>query len=289
MGRFSGYLRLMRPVNCLMMGFAVIVGAALANQDFAGVSFSNLVYGFVTGFALAAASMSINDYHDREIDAVNEPDRPIPSGLIKPEEALVFASILTAIGFIAAFLTNTANTFCSLCFLTALTSWMISVAYVTAGKRTGLLGNFLVSTCVAIPFVYGSIAVTNTVELNVLLFASMAFLSNTGREITKGIVDVQGDKIRNVQTLAVHYGERTAAVAATLFYVSAVLLSPLPWFLNLVSIWFLPLVAVTDFGLAAASFMLLNDYSRENARRVKQRVLACFLVGLIAFVVGSLG
>jgi len=289
MGRFSGYLRLMRPVNCLMMGFAVIVGAALANQDFADLSFSNVVYGFVTGFALAAASMIINDYYDREIDAVNEPDRPIPSGLIKPEEALVFASILTAIGFTAAFLTNTANTFCSLCFLTALTSWIISVVYVTAGKRTGLLGNFLVSTCVAIPFVYGSIVVTSTVELNVLLFASMAFLSNTGREITKGIVDVQGDKIRNVQTLAVHYGERTAAVAATLFYVSAVLLSPLPWFLGLVSIWFLPLVALTDFGLAASSFMLLNDYSRENARRVKQQVLACFLVGLIAFVVGSLG
>ena len=289
MGKLSGYLRLMRPVNCLMIGFAVIVGAALANQDFADASFSNLVYGFVTGFALAAASMSINDYYDREIDAVNEPDRPIPSGLIKPEEALVFASILTAIGFTAAFLTNTASTFCSLCFLTALTSWIISVAYVTAGKRTGLLGNFLVSTCVAIPFVYGSIAVTNTVELNVLLFASMAFLSNTGREITKGIVDVQGDKIRNVQTLAVHYGERTAAVAATLFYVSAVLLSPLPWFLGLVSIWFLPLVAVTDFGLAASSFMLLNDYSRENARRVKKQVLACFLVGLIAFVVGNLG
>jgi len=289
MGRFSGYLRLMRPVNCLMMGFAVIVGAALANQDFADVPFSNLVYGFVTGFTLAAASMSINDYYDREIDAVNEPNRPIPSGLIKPEEALLFASILTVIGFLAAFLTNTANTICFLCFLTALASWMISVVYVTAGKRTGLLGNFLVSTCVAIPFVYGSIVVTNTVELNVVLFASMAFLSNTGREITKGIVDVQGDKIRNIQTLAVHYGERTAAVAATVFYVSAVLLSPLPWFLGLVSIWFLPLVAVTDFGLAASSFMLLNDYSRENARRVKQQVLACFLVGLIAFVVGSLG
>jgi geranylgeranylglycerol-phosphate geranylgeranyltransferase len=289
MSKPGGYLRLMRPVNCLMMGIAVIVGAALANQDFADVSFSNLVYGFVTGFTLAAASMSINDYYDREIDAVNEPDRPIPSGLIKPEEALVFASVLTAIGFIAAFLINTANPICSVCFLTALTSWVISVAYVTAGKRTGLLGNFLVSICVAVPFVYGSIAVTNTVELNVLLFASMAFLSNTGREITKGIVDVQGDKIRNVQTLAVHYGERTAAVAATLFYFSAVLLSPLPWFLDLVSIWFLPLVLVTDFGLAASSFMLLNDYSRENARRVKQQVLACFLVGLIAFVVGNLG
>lgn len=34
MGKLGGYLRLMRPVNCLMMGFAVVVGAALASRMF---------------------------------------------------------------------------------------------------------------------------------------------------------------------------------------------------------------------------------------------------------------
>jgi len=285
MSKPGGYLRLMRPVNCLMMGIAVIVGAALANQGFADVPFSSLVYGFITGFVLTAASMTINDYYDREIDAINEPSRPIPSGLIKPEEALVFASVLTAIGFIVAFLTNFPN---AVCFVTAVLSWMVSVTYVTAGKRTGLLGNFLVSICVAIPFIYGSLAV-NAINSNVLIFASIAFLSNTGREVTKGIVDVQGDRMKNVKTLAVRYGEKTAAIAATIFFLLAVMLSPLPWLLNLVSIWFVPLVAITDIGLIASSTTLLKDYSRENARRVKKQVLPCFLIGLIAFAVGSLG
>jgi len=287
MGKAVGYLRLMRPVNCLMMGFAVIVGAVISKQSFEDILFSNLVYGFITGFTLAAASMVINDFCDKDIDAINEPSRPIPSGLIKPEEALVFASVLTAIGFVAAFLTNTANALVtSLCFMTAIISWTVSVAYATVGKRTGLLGNFLVSACVAIPFIYGSLAVTSTVELNVLILASMAFLSNTGREITKGIVDVRGDRIRNVQTLAVRYEEKTAAVVATLFYLSAVLLSPLPWFLNRVSIWFLPLVAITDFGLVASSVSLLKNYSRENARKVKRMVLLWFTTGLLAFILG---
>jgi geranylgeranylglycerol-phosphate geranylgeranyltransferase len=287
MGKAVGYLRLMRPVNCFMMGFAVIVGAVISKQSFEDILFSNLVYGFITGFALAAASMGINDFCDKDIDAINEPGRPIPSGLIKPEEALVFASVLTAIGFVAAFLTNTANALAtSLCFMTAIISWMISVAYATVGKRTGLLGNFLVSACVGIPFIYGSLAVTNTIELNVLIFASMAFLSNTGREITKGIVDAQGDRIRNVQTLAVRYEEKTAAVVATLFYLSAVLLSPLPWFLNRVSIWFVPPVAITDFGLVASSVSLLKNYSRENARKVKRMVLLWFTTGLLAFILG---
>jgi geranylgeranylglycerol-phosphate geranylgeranyltransferase len=287
MGKAVGYLRLMRPVNCLMMGFAVIVGAVISNCSFEELLFSNLVYGFITGFTLTAASMGINDFCDKDIDAINEPGRPIPSGLIKPEEALVFASVLTAIGFVAAFLTNTANGLVtSLCFMTAIISWMISVAYATVGKRTGLLGNFLVSACVTIPFIYGSLAVTNRIELNVLIFASMAFLSNTGREITKGIVDVQGDRIRSIQTLAVRYGKKTAASAATLFYLFAVLLSPLPWFLNRVSIWFLPLVAITDFGLVASSVSLLRNYSRENARKVKRTVLLWFMTGLLAFIVG---
>lgn len=287
MGKAVGYLRLMRPVNCLMMGFAVIVGAVISKQSFEDILFSNLVYGFITGFTLAAASMVINDFCDKDIDAINEPSRPIPSGLIKPEEGLVFASVLTAIGFIAAFLTNTTNALVtSLCFMTATISWVVSVAYATVGKRTGLLGNFLVSACVAIPFIYGSLAVTNRIELNVLIFASMAFLSNTGREITKGIVDAQGDRIRNVQTLAVRYEEKTAAVVATLFYLSAVLLSPLPWSLNSVSIWFLPLVVITDFGLVASSVSLLKNYSRENARKVKRMVLLWFMTGLLAFILG---
>lgn len=287
MGKAVGYLRLMRPVNCFMMGFAVIVGAVISKQSFEDILFSNLVFGFITGFALAAASMVINDFCDKDIDAINEPSRPIPSGLIKPEEALVFSSVLTAIGFVAAFLTNTANALAtSLCFMTAIISWMVSVAYATVGKRTGLLGNFLVSVCVAIPFIYGSLAVTNRIELNVLILASMAFLSNTGREITKGIVDVRGDRTRSIQTLAVRYGKKTAASAATLFYLFAVLLSPLPWFLNRVSICFLPLVAITDFGLVASSISLLRNYSRENARKVKRMVLLWFTTGLLAFILG---
>lgn len=282
MSQVGGYLRLMRPINCLMMGFAVVVGAALANPNVLGTFWQKLTYGFITGFALTAASMAINDYYDREIDAVNEPKRPIPSGLIKPKEALIFASALTAVGFAAAFLTST------LCFLIAIIAWMIFVTYTTVGKRSGLPGNFLVSICVAMPFIYGSVAAVSTVEPNVLIFVSMVFLSNTGREITKGIVDVEGDRMQNVKTLAVLYGERKAAITAVLFYLFAVFLSPIPWLLGSVSFWFLPIVAVTDFGLFSSSFMLLKDFSRENARKVKNTVLLWFLIGLLAFIVGAL-
>jgi geranylgeranylglycerol-phosphate geranylgeranyltransferase len=268
-----------------MMGFAVIIGATLASVDGLTSLWSTLVYGFITGFMLTAASMAINDYYDREIDALNEPNRPIPSGAVKPRAVLVFASVLTALGFSAAYLTNTSM----LCLLAAVIAWMTFAAYTRVGKRSGLPGNLLVSICVAIPFIYGSIAVVNAVAMNVLIFAAMAFLSNTGREITKGIVDVQGDRTQNVKTLAVRYGDRMAAFSAVFFYIAAVLLSPMPWFLNLVSFRFIPLVIITDIGLVLSSLMLLKNHSRGNARKVKKTVLLWFIVGLLAFIAGASG
>lgn len=282
MSKIAGYVRLMRPVNCVMMGFAVVIGAALASLKNLNVSWLSLAYGFVTGFTLTAASMTINDYYDRKIDAVNEPNRAIPSGLIKPKEALAFAFILSLTGFFAALLTSLS------CLLVAVIAWAIFVSYTTIGKRSGLFGNFLVSACVAIPFVYGSIVVVGDVRLNVWVFVSMVFLSNTGREITKGIVDVQGDRTQNVKTLAVRYGQRKAAVAAVFFYLFAVLLSPIPWFLNVVSFWFVPLVILTDIGLISSSLMLVRDCSRESARKVKKMVLVWFIAGLLSFVAGVL-
>jgi geranylgeranylglycerol-phosphate geranylgeranyltransferase len=287
MNKLGGFIRLMRPVNCAMMGFAVFVGALLSISPQLQPNWLNVIYGFFTGFLLCAAAMTLNDYYDRKIDAVNEPLRPIPSGLIGANTALMFVFFLTAVGLVFAYLTSMLLT-SMLCLFVAVASWIITVSYVTVGKRSGLPGNFLVSTCVAIPFIYGSIAITNGLQPNVLLFALMAFLSNTGREITKGIVDVKGDKAEGVKTLAVRFGEKKAAVAAAVFYVSAVALTPIPLLFGLVSFWFIPFVLVTDFGLVASSVLLLKDYSRENSRRIKKLVLLWFIIGLLAYVFGSI-
>ncbi len=282
--KLRAYARLMRPVNCFLMGFAVIVGAALSLSENLSAEWSTwgLFLGFATGFTLTAASMTVNDYYDRGIDAVNEPTRPIPSGAVEPRRALAFAGILSGIGFLAAILTN------FVCFAIAVFAWLVLVVYVTVGKRTGLAGNFLVSACVSIPFVYGSSVAIGSVGLNVVFFVALVFLANTGREITKGIVDVEGDKSKGVKTLAVQYGERWAAVVGAIFFLSAVALSPLPWVMNVVSSWYIPFVAVTDLGLVSSSVLLLRDFSRKNARRTKKTVLLWFTFGLLAFIAGSI-
>jgi geranylgeranylglycerol-phosphate geranylgeranyltransferase len=280
MNKLSGFIRLIRPVNCLMMGFAVLAGAVLANPQLGNLNWPNILFGFLTGFTFCAAAMAINDYYDRKIDAINEPQRPIPSGTIKHNEALTFVGVLSIIGFIFA------GSVSFLCFIVAAAALALTATYITIGKRSGLPGNFLVSICVAIPFIYGSITANETVGLNVMLFASMAFLSNTGREITKGIVDVKGDSAEGIKTLAVRFGEKNAAIAAITFYIFAVALTPVTWFLGLVGIWYIPFVLVTDIGLVICSTLLLVDHSREKARRIKKIVLILFLIGLLAYIFG---
>src|ERR1035441_7285253 len=102
MNKLGGFIRLIRPVNCIMMGFAVLVGAVLANPQLGSLNGLNILFGFLTGFTFCAAAMVINDYYDRKIDAINEPQRPIPSGTVKINEALAFVAALSAVGFVFA-------------------------------------------------------------------------------------------------------------------------------------------------------------------------------------------
>ncbi len=278
MAKTSGFIQLIRPLNCIVMSFAVLVGASLTGLG--NMHWLNLLFGAVTAFTLTGAAMAVNDYYDFDIDKINEPMRPIPSGAVSKTAALVVTAALTAVGFVFAYVISL------FCLLFAIAAWAIMVAYSTFGKRSGLAGNLLVSACVAAPFMYGSIVAVNAVRANILLFASMAFLSNTGREIAKGIVDVQGDGAHGIRTLAVIFGERKAALAAAVFFIFAVCLSPLPVIFNLVSFWFVPFVLVTDAGLIWCSVSLVRNPTRSNARQIKKIVLYLFVFGLLSFIFG---
>jgi len=265
-----------------MMSLAVFVGAWLTLTGPPSPDILHkILLGAVTAFTLSGASMVINDYCDYEIDKINEPSRPLPSGTIKLEESLTLAAALAFIGLAAALFTSLPTA------LLAFISLIVSVTYAVKGKRTGLPGNFLVSFCVAVPFVYGSLIAGNRLDPKVLFFSLLAFLSNTGREVTKGIVDVSGDKSQNMKTIAVVYGERSAAYVASVFYLAAVLLSLAPPLMKMVSTLFIPFVAVADVGFIFSSAMLIRKPTRRNARKIKNLVLMWMMLGMLAFLAGK--
>ena len=278
----GGLFRIVRPVNSAMMGFAVLVGAAIGGGSLLPSSAQELALAFLAGFFLSGSAMAVNDYYDREIDAINEPGRPIPSGAVSPGEALAVMGIFSVLGLGSAWFTSPGN------LAIAVLAWVGMMVYSTVGKRTGLPGNLIVSGCIALPFVYGGVIGGEAGMGQSLLFALISFLANTGREVTKGIVDVDGDRSSGIRTVAVSGGPAVAAWVSVACYLSAVVVSVAPVYLRLVSAWYVPFVAVTDLGLIYLSVSLLREPSRENSRTVKNRVLPLMLSGLFGFLLGSL-
>lgn len=271
-------LAMMRLPNCIMIGFAVIVGEFISSQV---VPARAAFYGFGAGFSLLAASMILNDYFDREIDAINEPSRPLPSGSVQSSEALSFALILAALGLLSAASTGTPT------LILAIISLLIMISYNARVKQTGFLGNVFVSLNVAIPFIYGGFAVGKP-TWTLAIFALLAFLSSVGREIVKGITDVPGDKSRGVRSVAATKGNSTAAKYGSVFFLSAVALSAVPLLLGLVSYLYVPLVAICDVGFLLTTYSILSNSSPRSAKRNKKYVLVWMTFGLLAFLMGTL-
>jgi geranylgeranylglycerol-phosphate geranylgeranyltransferase len=262
-----------------MIGFSVIVGEIIAATPF--FSGQAALYGFLTGFLLLASSMVLNDYSDRDVDAINEPERPIPSGNVKPTQAMSFAVVLCALGFLSASQTGVWT------LIVAGFSMVVAAAYNFKFKKTGLPGNALVSANVALPFIYGGLVVGRQTSL-LLVFATLAFISSMGREVVKGIVDVTGDASKGIQSVAVKMGNAYAAKQGAALFLMAVGLSAVPIALGVVSNYYIPLVIISDIGFALTSYSIVTNPSARNAKRNKKYALLWMLFGLLAFVFGAL-
>jgi len=265
-----------------MVGAAVVVGMLIATGGYLErLRLDVALLGFATGFALSAAAMAVNDYYDRRVDLINEPSRPIPSGAVKPREAAALAALLTTLGLAASAEISLE------CLALAGLATAVAMGYATVGKATGLPGNAMVSFCVALPFIYGGVAI-GSLDPVLFVFAFIAFVANLGREVAKGIVDVVGDSSMGIKTVAAVYGRHAAAKLASTLFLIAVGLSAAPWLMGSVSHYYLPFIALCDAGLVRDSLLLLRDPSREGAKRVKREVLAWMFMGLVAFLAGSL-
>ncbi len=278
--RALALISLTRPPNGLLMFIAVLAGVALSDSK--SITLETLILGLITAYALNGSSMGFNDYFDREVDSVNAPDRPIPSGLVEPRQAILLSTLLGAIGIASAALTSPA------CLAVAILAYSASLAYNAYLKKTGIVGNMVVSLVVVAPFVYGAVMSDGYVSPRLILFAIPVFLSNTGREVIKGITDMEGDALRGVKTVARTLGARAAASLGALLYLSAVAVSPLPYLLNLTSWTYMAIVLIADAGFIYSAASILGNPSPENAYRVKQRTLIWMLIALIAFIAGSL-
>jgi len=273
--------KVVRPANVLLMGIGVIVGYVISTGE---LQLSpELLAGTMTCGLYTAFAMVTNDIVDIDIDRVNEPSRPIPSGKLKEEEAMLFSVAILVAGVVAG-----GATF-NIWFVTIppIVAFMC-VVYNLYLKRMGLLGNVLVSALVAMSFVGGGLIAVGHVETYLILFALVAFLGNLGREVHKGIPDTEGDRRRGVMTIAVTYGARTAKWLAVSLYMTAVLLSLFPIVLGITNQYYPYAIAVVAVLLIASSVRILRMDDASALRREKNLVRVWMLLAMLAFVIGAL-
>lgn len=274
------FVRLIRPVNCLMMGLAVIVGEVAIAGGLP--SLPQAVFGFLVSFLLTGSSMVANDIIDLPIDMVNEPARPLPAGSVSTGAAKAFAAALAVLGILSAAAIS------AYAFAIAVATFFVSLAYNLYGKRLGLPGNLMVAFCIAVPFLFGGLAVSSILDVNVAVFFLLAFLASVGREITKGLADVEGDRLKGVRTVALANGPRAAAMLSAAFYMSAVAITPFPYLTGNLGIYYLAIVLVVDAGFAFSSAYVLRRHDKPAALKVKGQVRIWMLLALLAFLAGGL-
>src|SRR5512133_3104125 len=97
--KILGLLRLFRFELPFTAGVCVILGELLALGKLPPAKLG--ILGFLSVFFISATSLILNDYFDFEIDKINAPERPLPSGLVSKRDVVILSSVVTVLGFIA--------------------------------------------------------------------------------------------------------------------------------------------------------------------------------------------
>ncbi|USZ73075.1 geranylgeranylglycerol-phosphate geranylgeranyltransferase [Natronosalvus halobius] len=266
-----GLIELTRPMNVVAASVLTFIGAFVAG----GVGEAPLQLSAAVGataFAVGAGN-AINDYFDREIDRINQPQRPIPREAVSPRGALAFslAAFLAAVAF-AVTLPPTA-------IAIAVVNLLALITYTEYFKGLPGIGNALVAYLVGSTFLFGAAAVGD-IQATVVLFL-LAGVSTLTREIIKDVEDVDGDREEGLNTLPIAIGERSALHVATVLLVVAVVASPFPYLDGYFGVAYLLVVVPADLVMLYAA---VESYRNPTAGQSHLKY-GMFLAAL-AFIVG---
>jgi geranylgeranylglycerol-phosphate geranylgeranyltransferase len=210
MDKLRGYIRLIRPGTTLSGLLATVVGGYVASggqPNWFRIALAALIVACVQG-----AGNTLNDVFDQQIDLVNKPWRPLPSGKVSRKEALRLAFSLTIMGVVGSILLGPVNVVIALVVVIAL------YLYAMFLKRALLVKNLTVAIASALTVIYGA-AATGVLSGAVYLLAAIIFVGILAREILKDMADAEGDLLGHAHTIPTVLGIRTAKVAFVVFTV----------------------------------------------------------------------
>lgn len=276
MQKIKAYFRLMRPLNCLIAGVSVFIGGVITGSV---ESVQNLILAVVSAMLICAGGNSINDYFDIDIDIVNKPFRPLPSGILSATQALIFSLSLFISGFIVSFFINVT------CIIIAGITSVLLYLYSSKLKRTVLFGNAAVAFISGLAFVYGGVAVGNISKA--LIVGIFALLYHFAREIIKDMEDTKGDSYVGSRSFPILYGDTAALLLTSMILILLIGITIIPYLLDIFSLYYLIIVvAGVDMFLIYAMVSMWRNSSVSNLRRLEVMMKINMLMGLLAVYVG---
>ncbi|GAB1545005.1 chlorophyll synthase ChlG [Scytonema sp. NUACC21] len=210
-------LQLMKPITWIPLMWGVVCGAASSGhyvwtlENFLKSAACMLLAGPI----MAGYTQTLNEYYDREIDAVNEPYRPIPSGAIPLPQVVTQIIVLLIAGIGLAFILDVwaGHDFPN---ITVLALFGAFVAYIYSApplklKQNGWLGGYaLGASYIALPWCTGH-ALFGTLNWKVVVFTVVYSLAGLGIAIVNDFKSVEGDRQFGLKSLPVMFGVTTAA------------------------------------------------------------------------------
>ncbi len=210
-------LQLMKPITWIPLLWGVICGAAASGNYHWSVSnvLAAIACMAMSGPLLAGYTQTINDFYDREIDAINEPNRPIPSGAISLFQVKLQIWVLLLLGLGVAYgLDKWANHSTPSVFLLALGGSFISYIYSAPPlklKQNGWLGNYaLGASYIALPWWAGQ-ALFGHLTITTAILTLAYSLAGLGIAVINDFKSVEGDKALGLQSLPVVFGIKNAS------------------------------------------------------------------------------
>jgi geranylgeranylglycerol-phosphate geranylgeranyltransferase len=268
----------------MLAGLAVLIGVFIIGESvsvsWTSDKFVRAALAFTAAVLITGAGNAVNDYFDRDIDKVNRPKRPIPSGRVEPSTALNISQAMFALGVL---LTVPINVWCVV--LAALNT-LILASYAARLKRIGIAGNIAIGYLVGSAFIFGGLVIGELQVASIL--AAMAALATVGRELIKDIEDMKGDRANKIVTIPLRYGTRKAAALAMAFIAAAIVLAPLPRILDIFGSVYLGVATASIVVFIVAAAMILRAQDRATAAKASLACKVAMGIGLLAFLVATI-
>jgi chlorophyll synthase len=272
-------LELLKPITWFppMWAFGCgVVSSGVPMEARAGVILLGIV---LAGPLLCGMSQAVNDWYDRDVDAINEPDRPIPSGRIPGQWGLHIAIAWSALSLLVAAALG------AWVFGAALLGLALAWAYSAPPlrlKRNGWWGNAAVGVSYeGLAWVTGAavMAAGALPEPRVLVLAGLYSLGAHGIMTLNDFKAIEGDRRMGIGSLPVRLGVQRAGWAACLF-----MAVPQIAVIALLVTWGHPAHGAGVGALLAVQLALMSRF----LRRPRERALWYSALGVNFFVLGML-